>query len=154
MNAVALLILAVAPAVDLPPICTDRPTKANATCTVLPGAFQVETSAIAWSLTKAAGTRTELTSIGSSVAKLGLTERSDLQIGFTPHLRLTVEQEGARDARLRVWGRHHSLQAPPDQRRRARAGRRHSVREAADCAKQHSATARSRAGWRFRSALS
>ncbi len=57
----------------------------------------METSAIAWSLTKAAGTRTELTSIGASVAKLGLTDRSDLQIGFTPHLRLTVEQDGVRE---------------------------------------------------------
>lgn len=70
------------------PICTDRPAKANAVCTVPAGRFQIETNAIGWSLTDLAGTRTELLTIGASVAKLGLDGRSDLQIGFTPYAEL------------------------------------------------------------------
>jgi hypothetical protein len=79
------------------PICTDRPAKANATCTVPAGRIQVETSAAGWSLTKAAGARTELLTVGSTVAKVGLTDRSDLQVGFTPYARSTFEALGARD---------------------------------------------------------
>ena len=71
------------------PICTDRPTKANAPCTVPPGRVQVETSILGWTLVEAGGNRAEVLTIGSSVAKLGLTDRSDLQIGFTPFARST-----------------------------------------------------------------
>ena len=74
------------------PICTiDRPAKANAVCTVPPGRVQVETGAIGWSLTELGGTRSELLTIGQSVAKLGLSDWSDLQIGFTPYAELTTE---------------------------------------------------------------
>ena len=80
-----------------PPICTDRPTKANSTCTVPAGRIQLETSAAGWSLTKLGGARTELLTMGSSFAKLGLSSRSDLQVGFTPFAQLTVEQDGTSD---------------------------------------------------------
>lgn len=72
------------------PICTDRPAKANAVCTVPAGRIQVETSAIGWSLTETDGARTEFLAIGASVVKLGLSERSDLQIGFTPHAEINT----------------------------------------------------------------
>lgn len=70
------------------PICTDRPAKANSVCTVPAGRAQIETGAIGWSLTQLGGSRTELLTIGASVAKLGLSARSDLQIGFTPYAEL------------------------------------------------------------------
>ena len=79
-----------------PLICTDRPAKANAVCTVPPGHVQLETSVAAWSLTRSGGARTELLTVGGSVAKLGLTDRSDLQIGFTPFAQLTVESGSPR----------------------------------------------------------
>ena len=81
----------------LPPICTDRPTKANATCTVPAGTVQLETSAIGWSLTKFGASETDLLTIGSSFVKLGLSGRSDLQIGLTPYVQLTAKQDGTRD---------------------------------------------------------
>lgn len=77
------------------PICTDRPAKANAVCTVPAGRFQVETSALGWTLTKGGAGRTELLAIGSSFAKVGLTDRSDLQIGLTPFAKLTSRAAGA-----------------------------------------------------------
>lgn len=72
---------------DEPPICTDRPTKANAVCTVPQGDWQLESSAVSWSLIEAGGTKTRLLSIGSSVMKFGLGDRSDLQVGITPFVR-------------------------------------------------------------------
>jgi hypothetical protein len=62
------------------PICTDRPAKANAVCTVPAGTFQLETNTIGWSLTRAAGAQTKVLTVGSSFVKLGLTNRSDLEV--------------------------------------------------------------------------
>ena len=86
-----MLLAAAATAAD-PPICTDRPTKANSTCTVPAGKFQLETSAAGWSLTKGGGARTEVLTVGTTFAKLGLSDRSDLQLGLTSFARLTVTQ--------------------------------------------------------------
>lgn len=102
MKRAVLLILflpisGTAQAQETSPICTDRPTKANAVCTLPPGAFQLETSAIGWTLTEAGGSRSELLTLGSSVAKVGLSDRSDLQIGFTPFAELTGQDAGASD---------------------------------------------------------
>jgi hypothetical protein len=79
------------------PICTDRPAKANAVCTIPPGRVQIETGSLGWSLTDAGPARTELLTVASSLAKIGLTDRSDLQIGITPFVRLTVRNAGAAD---------------------------------------------------------
>lgn len=95
--ALALLASPVAAAGDPAPICTDRPTKANALCTVPAGKVQWEASAVGWSLTKLDGSRSDLLTLGSSYAKVGLSDRSDLQIGFTPYLRSTVKQDGSRN---------------------------------------------------------
>lgn len=92
--ALALSIAAAAQAQD-PPICTDRPARANAVCTVPAGRIQLETSALGWSLTEAGGDRTELLTFASSSAKVGLTDRSDLQIGFTPFAELTSRTAGS-----------------------------------------------------------
>jgi hypothetical protein len=85
------------------PICTDRPTKANSVCTVPPGRIQIEIGALGWSVTEAGGTRTELLTVASSVAKIGLTGRSDLQIGTMPFVRLTDRTAGSED-RLSGFG--------------------------------------------------
>lgn len=99
MTAVSGILLAAAAAVqaEQAPICTDRPTKANSVCTVPAGKVQLESNAAGWSLTRADGIRSELVTIGSSFVKLGLSDRSDLQVGFTPYARLTVKQAGSRD---------------------------------------------------------
>ena len=70
------------------PICTDRPAKANAVCTVPAGRVQIETSGLGWSLTDLGGLHTELLTIGASVVKFGLSERSDFQMAFTPYAEL------------------------------------------------------------------
>ena len=89
------LLLLGAPAAD-PPICTDRPAKANSTCTVPPGRMQVETSGLAWSRTANGGTVVETLSVGSSLAKLGLSDRSDIEVGITPFVKVSTTEAGQR----------------------------------------------------------
>lgn len=88
MSLASMLLFAVASAANKPPICTDRPTKANAVCTVPKGSLQLETSALGWTLTKVGGTKSKTFSVGSSLLKYGLTDRSDVQLGFTPYVRI------------------------------------------------------------------
>ena len=93
-NCIAGLLLfaasGVAAAADEPPICPDRPSKANGTCTVPAGHFQVETSLVDWTHDKSKGVRTDYTLWGSSVVKYGLSSRSDIELGFTPYETLRV----------------------------------------------------------------
>jgi len=90
------LLLAASAAV--PPICTDRPAKANSVCTVPAGRAQVETSGVGWSRIAARGAVVETISVGSSLAKLGLDDRSDLQLGFTPLIRIKSTAAGQRES--------------------------------------------------------
>ena len=90
------LALLVAASAEAAPICTDRPAKANAVCTVPAGRIQLESSAADWSVTMFGGTRAELVTIGASVLKIGVSASSDLQLGVTPYARLTVRQFGQR----------------------------------------------------------
>jgi hypothetical protein len=94
---VAPLLLLAAAAASEAPICTDRPAKANAVCTVPTGHFQLETNAAGWSLTKSAGARTEGLTLGSSFLKLGLNDRSDVEVGFTPFVQVETHVGGFRD---------------------------------------------------------
>jgi hypothetical protein len=80
-----------------PPICTDRPAKANTVCTVPSGMAQVETAVVGWSLARSKGDRTAQLSVGSTMVKVGLSDRSDLQVGLAPYTLLKVEREGLRD---------------------------------------------------------
>ena len=98
MTAFGIVLLAAAAAQAAEPlICADRPAKGNAVCTVPAGRVQLETGAIDWTLTRAAGARTELTTWASSFIKLGLSDQSDVEVGFTPYARQTAKQDGSRD---------------------------------------------------------
>jgi hypothetical protein len=82
-----LLLLAAASA-DLT-ICADRPSKANGACTVPTGHWQLELSAVDWTRTR----DTDVTNVGQTFAKAGLSGSSDVEIGFTPYV--SVHQPGA-----------------------------------------------------------
>lgn len=100
-GALAALLLgssATALAADESPICTDRPTKANATCTVPAGKFQLESTAAGWARIAGGGARTDIWTIGASVLKLGLSDYSDLQIGVTPYLHAETRAAGSKSS--------------------------------------------------------
>jgi len=92
MTLFAFLAMVAAGAAADPPICTDRPAKANALCTVPKGRFQLESSAAIWSRTISGGVTAKSLSVGSSLVKYGLSDRSDLQVGLTPMV--SVEANG------------------------------------------------------------
>lgn len=86
MSSIALALLAAAAAAD-PPICTDRPGKGNGVCTVADGRIQIETQMVGWSRFEQGGVDSDTWSIGATVLKYGISERSDLQVGWTPYVR-------------------------------------------------------------------
>lgn len=91
-----LIAAAAAASAEPPPICADRPAKANGVCTVPAGRFQIETGAFDWTVTKNGGGRTDLLAAGATVVKFGVSDTSDLELGFVPTLRLTVKEAGTR----------------------------------------------------------
>lgn len=92
------------PAQALPapgPICTDRPTKSNAVCTVPTGRVQIETDLFNWSRTAAAGARSDLLLYTNPTLKLGLSDSSDVQLNIAPY---AEARSRAGDVRSRVRG--------------------------------------------------
>lgn len=121
-SALPLLLLAGAAAspanAEDAPICTDRPTKANAVCTVPAGKWQLESSAADWLRIEQGGSDTETLLLGASVVKLGISDRSDLQLAFTPYVRISTggnRVSGFGDVTLRykhrVTGEDSAVQA-------------------------------------------
>ncbi|MEO5612031.1 MAG: transporter [Sphingomicrobium sp.] len=94
--AALLMAVGAAAAAEPPPICADRPAKATGVCTVPPGRFQIETGVLDWTVTKSGGARTDLLAIGATVVKIGVSDSSDLELGFVPALHLTVKQTAPR----------------------------------------------------------
>ncbi|PZQ60292.1 MAG: hypothetical protein DI570_14335 [Phenylobacterium zucineum] len=75
-----------AQAQDAAPICTDRPTKANSTCTVPAGAWQVESDLVNHTRNRAGGVRSEATYVVNPYVKYGLTDRADIQVSWAPYI--------------------------------------------------------------------
>ena len=90
------LALLLAAAVETTPICTDRPAKANAVCTVPAGTFQLESSLDRLDLGEAWRNARRPRNSRRVGAKPGLSARSDVQLGFTPYARLTASEYGQR----------------------------------------------------------
>jgi hypothetical protein len=102
---VVLLAASSAASAQEAPICTDRPTKANSTCTVPAGAWQVEADGVNWTRNEAGGVTAKTTAFAATTLKYGLTERSDLQVTWTPYVESRVtgagEVSGAGDVYVR-----------------------------------------------------
>lgn len=106
------------PAADPGPICTDRPTKSNAACTVPEGRVQVEADLFSWTRLAAGPARTDVLTYTNPVVKYGLGPNSDIQLGIAPLVEVrtraagqTVSQRGAGDVTLRFKRR---LSGPDD----------------------------------------
>lgn len=98
---IALVLLASSSAAfaDEQPICATRPGKSTAPCTTPAGHWQVETGLAEWSLQKpGGGERDTSLTIGETVVKYGLTDRSDIEIDVTPYERMTSRLGDARQS--------------------------------------------------------
>lgn len=98
LSSLALASPALAQDTEEPPICTDRPTKANSTCTVPAGMWQVETSVVDWIGNELGGGQTDTWTIGGSFLKLGLSSHADLEIGFTPYSHVETKAAGGKSS--------------------------------------------------------
>lgn len=70
------------------PICTDRPTKANATCTVPTGSFQIETDIGNTVHDRQGASTTDTTNLINPTLKYGLGSRTDVQVNWSPRIRV------------------------------------------------------------------
>lgn len=90
------------------PICTDRPTKGTATCTVPKGMIQVESDTIFWTRSDTGGQRSDVLLYTNPTVKFGLTDSSDIQFNLAPQVEVrsriagqTVTQRGVGDLTVR-----------------------------------------------------
>jgi hypothetical protein len=95
-------------ATDRGPICTDRPTKSNAACTVPGGMVQVETDLFSWTRIATGSARTDVLVYSNPLIKYGLGSNSDIQLNIAPLVevrsragRRTISQRGVGDLTLR-----------------------------------------------------
>lgn len=79
------------------PLCTDRPTKANAACTVPPGVFQIETDAINWTRNSDGGVRTDTILYTNPYLKFGLGKHTDIEANVAPYVTARTSVGGTHD---------------------------------------------------------
>lgn len=96
------------PVDDRAPICTDRPTKGTAACTVPKGMIQIESDAIFWTRATTGGERSDVLLYTNPTVKFGLTDSSDIQFNLAPQVEVgsriagqTVMQRGVGDLTVR-----------------------------------------------------
>ena len=70
---------------DLSAICTDRPTKSNAACSVDEGHFQYETDLFNGAFTRTGGVSTDTYLVTNPTLKYGLTKTIDLEVNVAPY---------------------------------------------------------------------
>lgn len=76
------------------PICTDRPTKATAVCTVPKGAVQLETDLPNWTRNDDAGTRSDVVLYANPTLKYGLGANTDIQVNWAPYVSIRTRAGG------------------------------------------------------------
>lgn len=65
-------------------LCTERPGLGTPPCTVAPGRVQVETALVDWTLDRGAGARSDTILFADTVVRVGVGERAEVQLGWTP----------------------------------------------------------------------
>lgn len=89
---VAMLLSTTALAED-PPMCTDRPTKANNTCTVAAGFWQIESDAFSFTHYRDDGVTTDTWAVPNPTLKYGLDDKSDVELNWAPYVSVKTTDE-------------------------------------------------------------
>ncbi|MFI4972927.1 MAG: transporter [Caulobacterales bacterium] len=82
------------PESQLRSLCTDRPTKSTAPCTVDAGRWQVESDIYNVTILSVGGVRTTTELFTNPTLKLGVTNTLDLEVNITPWEQVTVRDHG------------------------------------------------------------
>ncbi|HEV2365836.1 MAG TPA: transporter [Caulobacteraceae bacterium] len=80
----------------LRPLCTDRPTKSTAPCTVDPGHLQIESDIINFTYDHEDGVTTDTWLITNPTVKFGLTRTLDIEANLTPWIIVEARSAGQR----------------------------------------------------------
>ena len=104
----AALIVASQPGRAQDEICTDRPSKADAPCTVSKGHFQFEADTLDWQASRSADTRTDRIAT-NPVLKYGVGGATDIEVGWSPQIyartrtgAVATDDRGVGDVTLRI----------------------------------------------------
>ncbi|WP_298282034.1 transporter [Novosphingobium sp.] len=81
-------------AADPGPICTDRPTKSNAACTVPEGMVQIEADLFSWTRTRSGPARADVFVYSNPTLKYGLGPHSDIQLAIAPLIEVRTRSSG------------------------------------------------------------
>lgn len=84
-----------APADKLRDFCADRPTRGTGTCTVDAGHWQVETDALDMTAMRQDGLVAETWVVASPTIKLGVTDRSDVELTLAPFVEARADGPAA-----------------------------------------------------------
>lgn len=76
------------------PICTDRPTKANGTCTVPDGSWQLETDIGNFTRDARTGSSTDTLYYINPYLKYGIGAHTDIEVNWAPSIRLRTRAGG------------------------------------------------------------
>lgn len=87
-------LLACAQSADVVPLCTDRPTKANATCTVPAGDWQVESDIASSTHDSHDGITSDTFYAVNPYLKYGLNDHQDIEINWAPNIRVRSTEDG------------------------------------------------------------
>ena len=82
------------PDADLRSLCTDRPTKSTAPCTVDAGHWQVETDVYNFTAQTTGGVTTTTQLFTNPTLKLGLTNTLDVEVNIAPYEEVTHPRRG------------------------------------------------------------
>ena len=85
------------PASSAPALCTDRPTKSNAVCTVPTGKLQIETDLPNWTRNDDAGARTDVILYANPFVKYGLGPNTDVELNWAPYVTVRTRAAGVTD---------------------------------------------------------
>lgn len=101
------------------PICTDRPTKSNAACTVPEGMVQIEADLFSWTRIGSGPVRSDVLVYSNPTVKYGIGPSSDIQLSIAPLVEVrtraggrTTSQTGVGDLTLRFKQRLTGAEAP------------------------------------------
>lgn len=77
-----------------PALCTDRPTKSNAVCTVPEGKFQIETDLPNRTRNTDGGTRTDVVLYANPYVQYGFGPNTDVEVNWAPYETICVRGGG------------------------------------------------------------
>ena len=100
--ALSLAVMPVAAAAQDPAYCPERPGINTPPCIMAPGRVSVETSLVDWTRNDDGGVRDDTVLIGDTKLRLGLSDRVEAQVGWTPFGHVRSRDPGGITAANRV----------------------------------------------------